>query len=796
MANAPPFATPDLLLRSVGKSAPDADHADLVANIISPPLPKRRSTGVHARFMGHSPRSSRGGSDSDFGVLGAKAVDRTTGFASPPVTSWDNAYSAYDESTTRQRRYMDSDEEYRDDEGDEFDTRDFDTATDATPDLVSGGAGSVMSDESAAVFSGRRARASSFEGGRSDGGGSARGSRVGSNRHGERIKSWNTDVQRGARESSLDQGHDIKDLVADLVALNHDLARANIRYGNLSSRAIELRHQLRRSMERLESMDETFASLLEDLRVLRFEQQFLSETLGLLSSRPTRRSIYQGQIQTPPTLLSESDAHALHRGEIIATIAEYRRALLDGEEALPTSTNPTSTTLSPTAASATTSLLSGGGPHATSPSDPLLRRARLSMLLHDSSLSLRDLLSQIGYLSPRVEAATDALDACVGFSAEYRRWIADAEVEKERLGSENSRMREERTHKVGKYSGVKKAGSSERLSGKRGKWGLAGSSEDDDDDEDEDINPLLMGGSPASRMGRGRRDRRGSTNAGYFDLAGPVDEMGAEDDEEVYYSCPETFDVDEETYFGFQPSGPPTNSGSGYVTGSGSYFTAICTPPASDRRSVSSGSSGGSDGGRGEVRGTGKGKGKGKEGSPVLRRRQTWSELVVLPGGGSPGKEDVPEPLPAFAPPEVVEREAGGEARSNSDPSPSLPTTTRPIARGGGPPPPPPPHPQTTKKPNPNPPLHIPSPPLHAFPLHIPTPAIIPNSSTHPPVFANKAVHVINPRTTVGNATECESFGVEGFSTDTEQFDDEFENCGYGVEEDGESAEDWKECQC
>ncbi|KAJ3032555.1 hypothetical protein HK097_005196, partial [Rhizophlyctis rosea] len=443
MSTAPRYATPDPLFPS-----PDADHADLVARIISPPLSKRYSGGVRRSVdKYYNPRQHN--IKADFGddrpsivslnetLMGSEDMisprptyEKRISFTGNNAPPRQHVYHHH--STTPPRRYDgSSDDEYGVEESEDFDYRDFDNATDATPDLMSAGAGSVVSDERGER---RQGRASSFGSGSYAGGSEAgsRSGRSGRHRHGDRVKSWNTDVQRGARESSLDQGHDIKDLVADLVALNHDLARANIRYGNLSSRAIELRHQLRRSIERLESMDQTFTTLLEDLRVLRFEQQFLTETLGLLQSR-RRIPMQRGAVHPPPPLLSEPDTHDEYREEILTTISKFRSQLLDGEEGLPTTTTTPPTHSTPTTtASATTALLSG--PHGASPPDHLLRRARLSMLLHDSSLSLRDLLSQIGHLSPRVDAAQDALDACSGFSAEYRRWISDAEGEKERLG--------------------------------------------------------------------------------------------------------------------------------------------------------------------------------------------------------------------------------------------------------------------------------------------------------------------------------------------------------------------------
>ncbi|KAJ3045975.1 hypothetical protein HK097_001077, partial [Rhizophlyctis rosea] len=135
--------------------------------------------------------------------------------------------------------------------------------------------------------------------------------------------------------------------------------------------------------------------------------------------------------------------------------------------------------------------------------------------------------------------------------------------------------------------------------------------EEEDDDE---VNPELLGG-------RGRRERSGgkaSREEGYFDAVGG----GEEDEEEVYYSCPETFDVDE-GYLAVTPVGS-------FQSSSQSYFTAICTPPASDRRSISSSSSVGSQGG-GAV-GVTKQKSVSPGGSPrELRRRQTWSEPMGLP---------------------------------------------------------------------------------------------------------------------------------------------------------------------
>ncbi|KAJ3249855.1 hypothetical protein HK104_007543, partial [Borealophlyctis nickersoniae] len=197
-----------------------------------------------------------------------------------------------------------------------------DTATDETPDLV--GRGGAASTISSGLLS-------------EEGGDDLGGARRVKSRREKASVSWSADVARGARESALDERHDVHNLVSDLVALNHDLARANIRYGNLNSRMIELKYSIKRAISRLEDMDANFLEMLEELRVLRFERQFLSETLGLLLTRPDRRAL-RAQGTRSIKLLDDDEEHVSEREKIL----EYIQALSEGP--LLTSTTPEQTT--------------------------------------------------------------------------------------------------------------------------------------------------------------------------------------------------------------------------------------------------------------------------------------------------------------------------------------------------------------------------------------------------------------------------------------------------------------------
>ncbi|RKO86971.1 hypothetical protein BDK51DRAFT_52926 [Blyttiomyces helicus] len=239
--------------------------------------------------------------------------------------------------------------------------------------------------------------------------------------------------------ASYDAPLDSDAIVGDLIALNHSLARASIRYSELSSRSIDLRSQLKHSATHIDQVDEMYCDIMSELRGLRFEENFLYENLAQLRGGPPSQP-RRAPLQTPAELARDAE-----RDLIITYLRDLRATLLAGKSALP----PQSPTIdSPTDPDPRWPLRS---PTTSSPQQPpAARAARRARLLASNARRLRIILSRVAWLERHINDAAAALDALARHSCTYSGWIAAASDEKTLLLRETAALRDTREALIGR----------------------------------------------------------------------------------------------------------------------------------------------------------------------------------------------------------------------------------------------------------------------------------------------------------------------------------------------------------